>query len=87
MSFKGKVIKSVEQVLEFTQIKLILVCPMSLRWDGGTSMVQVSKYDQNRYKSYIKTKNMTMSINLTLILVLKTWYLRHIDLGFDMSLW
>jgi hypothetical protein len=33
----------------------------------GTSMVQVSKYDQNSYKSYIKTKNMTMSIHLTLI--------------------
>jgi hypothetical protein len=62
-----RVIKNVEQVLKFTQIKLILICPMSLRW--GTSTVQVSKYDQNRYKSYIKTKNMTMSINLTLILV------------------
>jgi hypothetical protein len=37
----------------------------------GTSMVQVSKYDQNSYKSYIKTKNMTMSIHLTLILVFK----------------
>lgn len=37
----------------------------------GTSMVQVSKYDQNSYKFYIKTKNMTMSINLTLILVFK----------------
>jgi len=37
----------------------------------GTSMVQVSNYDQNGYKSYIKTKNMIMSINLTLILVFK----------------
>jgi len=71
MSFKGKVIKSVGQVLKFTQIKLISVYPMSLRWDAVTSMVQVSNYDQNGYKSYVKTKSMTMSINLTLILVFK----------------
>lgn len=36
-------------------------------------MVQVSNYDKNGYKFYIKTKNMTMSINLTLILVFKSF--------------